>query len=248
MCQIPLFGSIKKVEYIVLRVHILFFTNLEQNRQKTESSRAIDQKLIWKNLWKLHIPHRVKVFAWKVCKNILPTLRNLKSRKIIEDANCLWCQEEEEDVNHALVYCPLILNSGLQRFPSLKESTHKVDFLQLFLSIIRRKAEGELEKLFMMAWGFWYRRNQWMYEEQALTLDQVLEHALSLYQEHRAAAEALQIGLRYRCSWPPPPSSVLKLNVDEAIFNDQCRSGIGVVLRDDKDKYCLLQANPKMHL
>ncbi|KAG6667228.1 hypothetical protein CIPAW_01G086600 [Carya illinoinensis] len=97
----------------------------------------------------------------------------------------------------------------------------------------------------MMAWGFWYRCNQWMYEEQVLTPDQVLEHALSLYQENKAVAEALKLGQRYRCSWQPPPSSVLKLNVDGATFSDQCRSCIGVVLRDDKGHVLFVANKPE---
>ncbi|XP_042939410.1 uncharacterized protein LOC122274438 [Carya illinoinensis] len=184
-----------------------FFTKVEQNRQEAESSTAADQKLIWKNIWKLHVPHRIKVFAWRVCKNILPTLSNLKSRKLLVDDSCIWCQEEMEDVNHALVYCPLIIDCWMHLFPSLKTSIQRQDFLQLVLSVIRGKSEGELEKLFLMAWGFWYSRNQWI--------------------------------------WKPPPSGMLKLNVDGALFSDQFRSGIGVVLRDDRGQVLFAASKPE---
>ncbi|KAF5469006.1 hypothetical protein F2P56_013111 [Juglans regia] len=35
-------------------------------------------------------------------------------------------------------------------------------------------------------------------------------------------------------SWSPPPPGFLKLNVDGAIFPDQHRAGIGIILRDGK--------------
>ncbi|XP_042952134.1 uncharacterized protein LOC122289223 [Carya illinoinensis] len=65
-----------------------FFLFMETDRQRAECSSAADQNLLWKKLWKLNISHRIRVFAWRTCKNILPTLQNLKPRKVIDNANC----------------------------------------------------------------------------------------------------------------------------------------------------------------
>lgn len=35
---------------------------------------------IWKHVWDLSVPPRVKTFLWRVCHNILPTLDNLQKR------------------------------------------------------------------------------------------------------------------------------------------------------------------------
>ena len=42
-----------------------------------ESSRGPSGLQIWKKLWKLRVPNKIKVFRWRVYHEILPTLVNL---------------------------------------------------------------------------------------------------------------------------------------------------------------------------
>ena len=39
----------------------------------TESSRGSSGLQIWKKLWKLRVPNKIKVFGWRACHEILPT-------------------------------------------------------------------------------------------------------------------------------------------------------------------------------
>lgn len=39
-------------------------------------------------------------------------------------------------------------------------------------------------------------------------------------------------------SWQPPPTDFLKLNVDGAMFYDQHKAGVGIILLDTKGGYC----------
>ncbi|KAF5476529.1 hypothetical protein F2P56_003276 [Juglans regia] len=93
--------------------------------------------------------------------------------------------------------------------------------------------------------GLWYRRNQKLYKDKVLLPEQVVDHALSLHQEHKTAAkkrkekrdESLLLLV-------PPPVGVLKLNIDGALFHDQCRSGVGMVLRDEYGKVIFFASKP----
>nr|POF25158.1 putative ribonuclease h protein [Quercus suber] len=69
------------------------------------SSDSLEQSLFWKRIWKLHIPNKIKMFLWRVCSNALPTLVNLKKRKILEDAKCKACLMAEENTLHAIWDC-----------------------------------------------------------------------------------------------------------------------------------------------
>ena len=42
----------------------------------------------WKSLWRLPILHKVKHFAWRACREALPTKVNLKRRKVLADESC----------------------------------------------------------------------------------------------------------------------------------------------------------------
>jgi hypothetical protein len=61
---------------------------------------------IWKELWNLKIPGKVKLFAWRSCQNLLPTRDDLFKRKVIQDPSCPSCGLEVETVIHSLWSCP----------------------------------------------------------------------------------------------------------------------------------------------
>ncbi|KAK4588082.1 hypothetical protein RGQ29_019178 [Quercus rubra] len=45
-----------------------------QKEDWAESSRGPGGLQIWKKLWKLRVPNKIKVFGWRACHKILPTL------------------------------------------------------------------------------------------------------------------------------------------------------------------------------
>ena len=63
---------------------------------------------IWRLLWKLHIPTKIKVFAWHALHDILPTPENLVRRKIVDEGTFQLCQRENETVLHALWECSVV--------------------------------------------------------------------------------------------------------------------------------------------
>jgi len=64
---------------------------------------------MWKKLWSLHLPPKVKSFAWRACKDILPTKANLGKRKVEVDLLCDRCGMEPESTIHVLKSCPYII-------------------------------------------------------------------------------------------------------------------------------------------
>ena len=78
----------------------------EANRGGTSLEGAA--KNIWSAIWKLRLPNKVKVFAWRACHEILPTAVNLTTRKVIHDDKCLICTRKLESTIHALWDCVAI--------------------------------------------------------------------------------------------------------------------------------------------
>ena len=50
-----------------------------------ECSRGAVGREVWKTLWKLKLPNKIKVFGWRACSRILPTRINLSKKRIIAD-------------------------------------------------------------------------------------------------------------------------------------------------------------------
>lgn len=71
-----------------------------------ECSSASLQQDLWKAKWKMQVPNKIKVFAWRACKDSLPTQNNLK--RIISEEVCCFCHAVCEDLVHALISCPSI--------------------------------------------------------------------------------------------------------------------------------------------
>lgn len=61
---------------------------------------------LWKKIWRLVIPEKVKNLMWKANTNTLSTRHNMCKRKVINDDRCIICQQDEEIVVHTLWNCP----------------------------------------------------------------------------------------------------------------------------------------------
>ncbi|KAF7831928.1 reverse transcriptase [Senna tora] len=59
----------------------------------------------WKSIWKMPLNSRYKVFLWRACIGIIPTMETLKQRGMQLEEECIRCGIETEDVYHALIDC-----------------------------------------------------------------------------------------------------------------------------------------------
>lgn len=73
-------------------------------RLAPSSSTTIDPHL-WKNIWAVKIPPKIKYFLWKVCHNILLVGENLCKKRIKNSTTCPLCEKEVEIVEHLLFFC-----------------------------------------------------------------------------------------------------------------------------------------------
>ena len=82
---------------------LVYEEKIEQN--KGDCSNDSHCKRVWKCIWQLKLPHKLRHFAWKVGRNILTTKDNLKRRKISVDDECVLCGQPEEITCHLLWFC-----------------------------------------------------------------------------------------------------------------------------------------------
>ena len=53
-----------------------------------------------KKLWYLPTPHKVRHFAWRACRGILPTKDNLQQRRVLSENLCDECGTAAESSGH----------------------------------------------------------------------------------------------------------------------------------------------------
>ncbi|KAK9998721.1 hypothetical protein SO802_018324 [Lithocarpus litseifolius] len=85
--------SVKSAYHVVLRL---------SKQEVTEHSQAgVDRKL-WKKVWKLNVPPKVRTFMWRACADILPTRDNLHRRRVDVDRNCEFFHQQPKTSAHLL--------------------------------------------------------------------------------------------------------------------------------------------------
>ena len=89
--------TVKSAYYIALKV-------IETN-EEGECSRGDARAPLWKGMWNLKIPSKIRIFAWRACMNALPTRINLHRRGINIDVLCPMCEQEAESIAHSLLLC-----------------------------------------------------------------------------------------------------------------------------------------------
>ncbi|KAG2675590.1 hypothetical protein I3760_12G011500 [Carya illinoinensis] len=56
-----------------------------------EASSQRRPLLLWKHLWKMKVPNKIKNFAWRACQNGLPVGSLLQQKRILADPTCKLC-------------------------------------------------------------------------------------------------------------------------------------------------------------
>ena len=86
-------------------VRSAYYIELLEERKSRPSPSVQADKHIWKWLWSSNIQPKVKLFGWKIVHNGVPTRVNLARRGMQVDKVCPRCGEEDETLEHMLLYC-----------------------------------------------------------------------------------------------------------------------------------------------
>ena len=124
-------------------------------REWAECSTGVGQQA-WKQLWKIRVPKKIKVFAWRACHEILLTRASLAKRKIITENTCRCCQQAPETVVHAILDCSAAHDVRARSSTVMQKcSTNFTDFMQLFEVLMDRMDATGMEVFLIQAWTVW---------------------------------------------------------------------------------------------
>ena len=79
--------------------------NIVDSQAVGESSLGDVRAPVWRKLWHLNLPAKIKIFTWRACLNALPTMQNLRSRGVVVEEFCPLCNHSSESTSHALIHC-----------------------------------------------------------------------------------------------------------------------------------------------
>ena len=206
---------------------------------------ASQNNLIWKFIWKVLAPQKIKLFLWRICHNAIPVRDNLHKRRIVNSPMCPACNQERETIEHALLLCPWTLpvwfGSQLQLTPTAQNVDRVDSWLVQVLSAMTENKEflnQRIGLLVTLLWEIWKTRNEFVFENKKPYPLVVLNRANVFVSEFLAADSNVEYNKAYSEKiteanrWRPPPFGKLKCNVDAA-FNDNRKLGaVSAIIRD----------------
>lgn len=117
----------------------------------------------WSNLWKLEIPHKVKIFIWRLCRNNVPVRKVLRSRGVQTPIMCLMCGDDVEHLLHLFLDC-----SFAQECWGLMGLSFDVlsieDFQEWLLDKLTTGSKDSKVQLVTVLWTVWNARNLKVWE------------------------------------------------------------------------------------
>lgn len=91
----------KKGEFTVKSAYYIALTVINSS-EGGECSHEDPRTPLWKKIWQLKIPPKIRIFTWKACQNALPTMLNLRRSGVDTDGTCPLCGQDVESICHAL--------------------------------------------------------------------------------------------------------------------------------------------------
>ncbi|XP_057811533.1 uncharacterized protein LOC131025764 [Salvia miltiorrhiza] len=140
-----------------------------RSREVTRSSSKQKSALAWK----ICAPQKVRVSAWRILRNRLPSCDNLRKRNIPvgeEEIMCNACCQEVESANHVFLTCPKtdMLWSEIQRWTGFLSA--RPNSIEGHFDVFTQMGKGKKSRRFLSAlwacttWLIWKGRNESRFE------------------------------------------------------------------------------------
>ncbi|RYR27976.1 hypothetical protein Ahy_B01g052052 [Arachis hypogaea] len=200
---------------------------------------------IYKQVWKLKIPQRLKSFSWLLTHEALLTNSKRKSRGLTEDSTCPRCHQFEETILHVLRDCPFIRKVWTSIIPRDYQDTF---FSQSFHDWLRKNLLEASPSVNGTPWPItftttcnlaWKSRNELIFSEDSLPNTQFSRIAVNLADHYHFAlnltevsTKTLRLTRKESIGWEPPEQGWLKLNVDGSVLHPGSRGACGGIIRN----------------
>ena len=209
--------------------------------RRTNLFDATSSDPIWKSLWSLKVPAKVKIHCWRAILGAIPCYGVLANRHMQTSSQCPLCLVHCESISHAFFTCPRVAEiwSHLGMQEALLHACAPVEngvppLIQLLINTNAAPILDGVRLCDLVAVGVWY---VWWERRKAT-------HGEPVQDPRRSAQSILALALNYsrikknrispmvRHGWTKPQVDFVKLNVDAAFDSDSGTGGTGAIIRD----------------
>lgn len=196
----------------------------------------------WNKLWNLNIPHKIKTFLWRFCRNTIPVRNRLRNKGIDVPIICPVCERDVEHLLHVFFDCSFA--SQCWQKTNFDPDVLNVDSAPSWL-LTKLCVEGDdnIISIAQALWGIWFARNKLVWEKSKLSPSVVMDissknikewqEAMERKRERCNGAKSRGVQPRKEIKWEAPQPGWLKLNVDASLVPGTGSFAVGMVARDE---------------
>ncbi|XP_016752759.1 uncharacterized protein [Gossypium hirsutum] len=122
-----------------------------------------ENRKCYKNLWKSDLPSKLKITAWRATLNYLPTLSNLRTKRLITDDVCPRCKQEVENRNHVFRDCTVSKETWNSLNFIWPVNLVDLEFMEWFTWIVSNSRMDICRSFLYTIWAIWLARNKWIH-------------------------------------------------------------------------------------
>ncbi|GMJ05563.1 hypothetical protein HRI_004225500 [Hibiscus trionum] len=190
---------------------------------------------IYKQIWSLLCPAKIKIMGWRLLKNYIPTMHNLYHKRIAHSPICPKCLLAPESIEHFArdcVFAKEVWNLANFTWPL---SLNSESFFDWFCWVFTNNSGAKRIEFLIILWSIWYVRNKLVHEGINQKPIEVITFARSYLRDlERASFVSSVAPVASSAQWTPPSDPVVKVNVDTAFNSDSSLAVSGVVVRDSE--------------
>lgn len=206
-------------------------------RTPASSSGGAQSDQVWKRLWKLNCPNKMKHFMWRLGHDAIALRMTLKRRGMDIDTKCLISNRMDEDGSHFFFKCKEVKH--IWGDLNLEEVRCKLAVVQSALAILQAILELEEKQrihAIVLLYSCWNERNGRREGEGRRGASILAFSVQKQADEFKDLAPQWGSGQADRSNrkWARPTGNVLKINVDGAFKPQEQKGGWGFVIRDSE--------------
>ncbi|KAF4369456.1 hypothetical protein F8388_001878 [Cannabis sativa] len=191
-------------------------------------------KAWWKFIWSSKLIPKMKNFIWRVFNQWIPTKIELSKRGMSLETTCDWCHEIEEDICHALWFCPKVLKIWKLAGFDTQNFIHMLKAPDLLFYLWGKLPKEEMLQFIGLSWLIWQRRNKLIFKHQAQEIHSWVRWALEklddYFEESKHSRQDRVVKANQK--WGPPPIDCVMINTDASLIVDKLGCGLSAVIRD----------------
>lgn len=227
------------------------YYQIKKNEQRQVSGPSTSYDTggnMWKRLWKIKVPQKIKHFLWKICHNSIPVLANLWKKKLVNSALCPLCLKEPKTIEHTLLLCEwtrgVWFGLQIQCIPDRSRLSTLHEWMAMKFEEFSRTQDFQefaISSLCCVLWSIWKERNSAIFEKKepnpmttVLRANLIHSDYFSFWSEDSRGSSSQNPPCVFGKDWRPPPKGVLKINTDSSFSLSKNRAHAGIIIRNEE--------------